>query len=140
MAVSVRLERRADPALAQRIVVLTVAVVVVAFAGGALVQASGYDAQKAFEAIIDGSFGGSYPISQTLAAAIPLATIALGTAVAFRVQLWNIGGEGQFYIGAFGATAVELVGGPAGWPPLILLPGMLLVGFVTGAAWALVPG
>src|SRR5919199_1083049 len=121
MAISVRLERRG------------------AAAGGLLVQASGYSALKAFEAIIDGSFGGSYPISQTLAAAIPLATIALGTAVAFRVQLWNIGGEGQFYMGAFGATAVELVGGPAGWPAPLLLPAMLLAGFVTGALWALLP-
>jgi ABC-type uncharacterized transport system permease subunit len=139
MAVSVRLERRADPPLAQRIVVLTLAVVLGALAGGVLVQASGYDAQKAFEAIIDGSFGGSYPISQTLAAAIPLATIALGTAVAFRVQLWNIGGEGQFYMGAFGATGVELIGGPAGWPAIVLLPAMLVAGFVAGAAWALLP-
>ena len=119
--------------------VLTLAVVLGAFAGGFLVQASGYSAVKAFTAILDGSFGGSYPISQTLAAAIPLATIALGTAVAFRVQLWNIGGEGQFYMGACGATAVELVGGPAGWPAVILLPLMLIAGFIGGAAWALVP-
>src|SRR5438270_4480582 len=140
MSISVRLERRAGLPLPQRVLVLSLAVVLGAVAGGVLVQASGYSAVTAFAAILDGSFGGSYPISQTLAAAIPLAIIALGTAVAFRVQLWNIGGEGQFYMGAFGATAVELVGGPAGWPPFVLLPGMLLVGFVTGAAWALVPG
>jgi simple sugar transport system permease protein len=119
--------------------VLTFAVALGALAGGLLVQASGYSAVRAFSAILDGSFGGSYPIAQTLAAAIPLATIALGTAVAFRVQLWNIGGEGQFYMGAFGATAVELIGGPAGWPAVILLPTMLVGGFVGGAAWALVP-
>ncbi len=139
MALSVRFERRATLPLPQRVVVLTLAVVLGACAGGLLVQATGYDAVKAFSAIIEGSFGGSYPISQTLAAAIPLATIALGTSVAFRVQLWNIGGEGQFYMGAFGATAVELVGGPAGWPALILLPAMLVAAFVAGAAWALVP-
>jgi len=110
-----------------------------AAAGGLLVQLSGYSAVTAFGAILEGSFGGSYPISQTLAAAIPLATIALGTCVAFRVQLWNIGGEGQFTMGAFGATGVELVGGPAGWPPIVLLPAMLLAGFIAGAAWALLP-
>jgi simple sugar transport system permease protein len=139
MAVSVRLERRANLPLPQRIVVLSLAVVLGAVAGALLVQASGYSAVKAFTAILEGSFGGSYPISQTLAAAIPLVTIALGTAVAFRVQLWNIGGEGQFYMGAFGATGVELIGGPAGWPALILLPAMLVAGFAAGAAWALVP-
>src|SRR6202521_2333515 len=139
MAYSVRLERRGNLPLAQRILVLTLAVVLGAVAGGILVQATGYSALKAAGAILDGSFGGTYPISQTLAAAIPLATIALGTAVAFRVQLWNIGGEGQFYMGAFCATGVELVGGPAGWPAVILLPAMLVAGFVGGAAWALVP-
>src|SRR5437868_1115852 len=140
MAISVRLERRVGLPLPQRVLVLALAVVLGAFAGGFLVQASGYSAVKAFTAILDGSFGGTYPISQTLAAAIPLATIALGTAVAFRVQLWNIGGEGQFYMGACGATAVELIGGPAGWPAVILLPSMLIAGFIGGAAWALVPG
>jgi len=139
VAVSVRLERRGNLPLAQRILVLTLAVVLGAVAGGVLVQATGYSALTAAGAILEGSFGGSYPISQTLAAAIPLATIALGTAVAFRVQLWNIGGEGQFYMGAFGATGVELIGGPAGWPAVVLLPAMLLAGFIAGAAWALLP-
>ncbi|HEV7663325.1 MAG TPA: ABC transporter permease [Chloroflexota bacterium] len=140
MALSVRFERRATTPLGLRVIVLSLAVVLGAFAGGLLVQASGYSALTAFSAILEGSFGGTYPISQTLAAAIPLATIALGTAVAFRVQLWNIGGEGQFYMGAFGATAVELIGGPAGWPAIVLLPAMMVGGFVAGAGWALLPG
>ena len=139
MAISVRLERRVGLPLPQRLLVLTLAVMLGAAAGGFLVQASGYSAVTAFSAILDGSFGGSYPLSQTLAAAIPLATIGLGTAVAFRVQLWNIGGEGQFYVGAFGATALELIGGPAGWPAVILLPAMLVAAFIAGAAWALLP-
>ena len=57
------------------------------------------------------------------------ACAALGTAVAFRVQLWNIGGEGQFYMGACAATGVELIGGPGGWPATVLLPAMLIAGF-----------
>ena len=140
MALSIRLERRVGLPLPQRVFVLALAVLLGALAGGLLVQLSGYSAVAAFSAILDGSFGGSYPVSQTLAAAIPLATIGLGTAVAFRVQLWNIGGEGQFYMGAFGATGVELIGGPAGWPAIILLPVMLIAGFLAGAAWALLPG
>jgi simple sugar transport system permease protein len=42
-------------------------------------------------------------------------------------------------MGAFGATGVELIGGPAGWPAIILLPAMFVVAFVAGAAWALLP-
>jgi simple sugar transport system permease protein len=137
--IALRVERRASVPLALRVGVLAAAVVLGVIAGGLVVQLTGYDAVKAFSAILEGSFDGAYPISQTLAAAIPLATIALGTSVAFRVQLWNIGGEGQFYMGAFGATAVELIGGPGGWPPVVLIPAMLLAGFAAGAAWALVP-
>src|SRR5438477_7898211 len=140
MSISVRLERRVGLPLPQRVLVLALAVALGALAGGILVQASGYSAVAAFVAIVDGSFGGSYPISQTLAAAIPLATIALGTAVAFRVQLWNIGGEGQFYMGAFGATGIELIGARAGWPTIALLPAMLVAAFTAGAAWAFLPG
>src|SRR4051794_34838636 len=139
MALALRLERRATLPLTQRVLVLSIAVVAGAIAGGLLVQASGYSALKAAGAIAEGSFGGTYPISQTLAAAIPLATIALGTAVAFRVQLWNIGGEGQFYMGAFGATAVELIGGPGPMAALVLLPPMLAAGVVARAGRALVP-
>src|SRR5438067_13220997 len=136
MAVSIRLERRTSLPLPQRIIILALAVLLGAVAGGLLVQASGYSAATAATAILEGSFGGSYPISQTLAAAIPLATIGLGTAVAFRVQLWNIGGEGHASISASGAPAVDLVGGPAGWPAVLPLPLMLIAGYLCGAAGA----
>src|SRR6185437_12594114 len=107
---------------------------------GLLIWLSGYDPVKAYTSIVGGSFGGAYALSQMLAASIPLATIGLGTAVAFRVRVWNIGGEGQFYMGAFAATGVELVGGPGGWPAAVLLPAMILAGFAGGAVWAAFPG
>lgn len=137
---AVRLERRMALPLAQRFAILFVAVAAGALASALFVGASGYDVGKAASAMIGGSIAGTYPLSQTVAAAIPLATIALGTSIAFRVQVWNIGGDGQFYIGALGATAVELIGGPAGWPAFLLIPLMLFAGFVGGALWALVPG
>lgn len=138
--IALRLERRAALPLGRRIGILAFAVVVGIVAGGGLVSLSGYSGVNAFQAIASGSFGSAYAISQMLAASIPLATIALGTAVAFRVQLWNIGGEGQFYFGAFAATGVELIGGPGGWPAGLLIPAMIVAGFAGGAAWALIPG
>ncbi|MHB8621623.1 MAG: ABC transporter permease [Chloroflexota bacterium] len=135
-----KLERRASLPLATRFAILCLSIVGGCLFGGFLVWLSGYSPIKAGTAIIEGSFVGGYALSQMLAAAIPLATVALGTAVAFRVKLWNIGGEGQFYMGAFGATGVELIGGPAGWPALTLLPAMLLGGFVAGAIWSVIPG
>ena len=136
----IRLERRARLPLARRIGILSLAVVLGVLASGLLIWLCGYDPVKAYREIVGGSFAGGYALSQMLAASIPLAIIALGTAVAFRIQLWNIGGEGQFYMGAFAATGVELVGGPAGWPALLLIPAMLAAGFVAGGLWAAVPG
>ena len=107
---------------------------------GLLVWLTGYDPIKAYTAIVGGSFGGAYSLSQMMAASIPLATIGLGTAVAFRVRVWNIGGEGQFYMGAFAATGVELIGGPGHWPAWLLMPAMLAAAFVAGALWAAIPG
>jgi general nucleoside transport system permease protein len=138
--VRVKLERRATLPLGKRIGILALAVAAGGLCGAILIWLSGYDPGKAYGAILTGSFIGSYSLSQMLAAAIPLAIIALGTAVAFRVQLWNIGGEGQFFMGAFGATGVELIGGPAGWPAFILIPAMLVASFVVGGAWAAIPG
>ncbi|HLQ33571.1 MAG TPA: ABC transporter permease [Chloroflexota bacterium] len=107
---------------------------------GLLIWLSGYDPVKAYTAIAAGSFGSAYALSQMLAASIPLATIALGTAVAFRVHVWNIGGEGQFFMGAFAATGVELVGAAGHWPAWLLMPAMIASGFAMGALWAAFPG
>jgi general nucleoside transport system permease protein len=136
----IRLERRASLPLGRRIGVLLVAIAAGVLAGGLLIWLCGYDPLKAYREIVQGSFGGGYALSQMLAASIPLAIIALGTAVAFRVQLWNIGGEGQFYMGAFAATGVELIGGPGAWPAALLIPAMIAAGFAGGALWAAFPG
>ncbi len=136
----IRLERRSSLPLGRRVAILTLAVITGVLFSGLLIWLSGYDPVKAYREIVQGSFGGGYALSQMVAASIPLAIIALGTAVAFRVQLWNIGGEGQFYMGAFAATGVELIGGPAGWPAVVLVPAMIVAGFVGGAVWAAFPG
>ena len=134
------LERRAEPGLARGIGVLALAVAAGMVFGGLVIWLSGYDPVKAYTAIFAGSFGGAYGLSQMLAASIPLATIALGTAVAFRVRIWNIGGEGQFYMGAFAATGVELAGAAGHWPAWLMMPAMLAAGFAMGALWAAFPG
>ena len=62
--------------------------------------------------------------------------IALGTLIAFRVKIWNIGLEGQYILGAIGATFAALFIPCA--PPLNLAF-QLLLGFILGMLWALVP-
>ncbi len=78
------------------------------------------------------------PITETLVAASPLIFTGLAVAISFRSGVFNIGVEGQFVLGAFGATvaAIALEGQPA---PLILLVAVI-AGTITGAAWGWLPG
>jgi len=61
--------------------------------------------------------------------------------VAFRMRLWNIGAEGQFVMGAFGASAIILAPVlPAETSRWIFIPVMVLAGMAAGAAWGFIPG
>ena len=61
-----------------------------------------------YNAMFVGALSTQYGISEIIVKLIPLTICALGIAVAFRMQLWNIGAEGQFYMGALGAGFVAL--------------------------------
>jgi general nucleoside transport system permease protein len=84
-----------------------------------------------------GAFGGFYSLSETLVKATPLLLTGLGVGLAFRLGFWNIGAEGQFYLGAMGGTWVAL--GYADLPALLLQPLMILGGCLAGTLWGLVP-
>jgi ABC-type uncharacterized transport system permease subunit len=80
------------------------------------------------------------PITETLVAATPLIFTGLAVAVAFRTSVFNIGVEGQFILGAFGATVAAIVFSEQGlWPPLVLLLAIIF-GIATGAVWGFIPG
>lgn len=80
------------------------------------------------------------PISETLVAATPLIFTGLAIAVSFRSGVFNIGGDGQFVLGALGATIFALAGRELGLPAAVTLILALLAGIVFGAAWGFVPG
>jgi ABC-type uncharacterized transport system permease subunit len=67
----------------------------------------------------------------------PLLLTALAVAIPARINLFNVGGEGQLYAGAMCATGVAL--GLAAFPTWVLMPATLLAGFAGGALWALLP-
>lgn len=84
-----------------------------------------------------GGFGSFVALEDTLLKSIPIFLCSLGVAVAFRMQVWNIGAEGQFALGAVGVTwAVMTFGGLPGW---LLMPVMFLCAAFAGAAWGLIP-
>jgi general nucleoside transport system permease protein len=78
------------------------------------------------------------PITETLVSATPLIFTGLAVAVAFRTSVFNIGVEGQFILGAFGATVALLL--LRGAPAPIPLIGATIAGVLTGAVWGFIPG
>ena len=87
------------------------------------------------------TFGSWAVFSDTLVKATPLILVGLACAVAFKMKLWNIGAEGQFYIGAFAASLVVLVPlVPPASPKVVVIGAMLIMGMVGGAIWGFFPG
>jgi simple sugar transport system permease protein len=82
-------------------------------------------------------FASAYGIAELALKATPLALIAIGLAVGFRANVWNIGAEGQFILGAIAATGVALYLPTES--PWIMLPTMVLAGALGGMLWAAIP-
>jgi ABC-type uncharacterized transport system permease subunit len=135
---AIRIERRlAQPRW------LTVAVplgsIVVAFGVMTLVLlATHHPPGHTFSRLFDSAFGGRDQLNSTFISATPLIFTGLCAAAAFRMNLFNIGGEGQLYMGAIlGAGAAIALGDT--WAPLSIAA-MIVAGAVGGAAFALIPG
>src|SRR5512140_344532 len=89
------------------------------------------DPVRAYGALIEGAFGSSSGITQSLVKATPLLLVGLGICIAFRASVINIGAEGQIILGAVAATwfALQFRTLP-GW---VLIPGTITLGFLAGA-------
>ncbi|MFZ0450554.1 MAG: ABC transporter permease [Desulfatiglandaceae bacterium] len=87
--------------------------------------------------LFKGAFGSPGALEDSLVKAIPIFLCSLGVAVTFRLQIWNIGAEGQFALGAVGATWVALQFPTL--PAALMLPGMVLVAMFAGGIWGLIP-
>jgi simple sugar transport system permease protein len=123
-------------------VLTSVGAVVVALLIGAIILAlAGGNPLAAYAQIARSSFGGLDVFSDTLVKAIPLMLTGLACAVAFSMRLWNIGVEGQFFLGAWGASAVVLTPLlPPQTPAWIMIPAMMVAGMAAGAFWGFIPG
>jgi simple sugar transport system permease protein len=113
--------------------------IILAFAIGALlIYLSGLNVGKAYSALFNGAFGSLFNFTQTLMNTIPLIFTGLAVAIGFKSGLFNIGGEGQMYLGAFvtAITAIYL----SFLPSIILIPLVLLAGGLAGSAWSFIPG
>jgi simple sugar transport system permease protein len=104
---------------------------------GIVFQLAGYSAKEMFESIADGAFLNPGAWRNSLRWALPLFITACGVVISFRCGFFNVGAQGQFYIGAIGATfVVDFMGD---WPAALVIPLAFLAGIAGGAVWALWP-
>lgn len=106
-----------------------------------LVAWAGAPVGRTYALLLDGAFGSRFAIAETLTRASPLILTGLAAAVAFRARLYNIGAEGQLYLGALAAIAVGGLHDGTGYnlPPAILFPLMIAAGATAGALLLLGP-
>ena len=117
------------------------AIVIALIIGGVIIAIAGGDPLRTYAHIANASFGDLGVFSDTIVKATPLILVGLACSVAFRMRLWNIGAEGQFFLGAFGASAVVLTPLlPPETSPWIFIPVMMLAGIAAGALWGFIPG
>ncbi|MBF9060092.1 ABC transporter permease [Rhodobacterales bacterium HKCCSP123] len=134
-----RFERREQSSVALTVMAPVAAILAALVMAGVLIAIAGANAFEAYGLILRGAFGSRLGITETLTRATPLILTGLAAAVAFRARLWNIGGEGQLYMGALAITAFGLLPGIAGAPAPVAILACLIVGALAGAALLLGP-
>ncbi|WP_273888979.1 ABC transporter permease [Rubrobacter naiadicus] len=114
-----------------------VAIVLALVIGAIIVAATGNNPAAAYGALLDGAFGSAPAVGRTLVNATPLVLTGLAFAIPFRASMFNIGGEGQLFIGAITAAALgtTVAGSGVVWVAIIILA-CLAAGFL----WGAIPG
>lgn len=115
-----------------------VAIVIALLIGVFIIAGLGVNPADAYQQLFVSSFTSPQGVGSMIAQAVPLLVLSAGVIVSFRAGFFNIGGEGQLYVGA-------LAGAWAGFtftslPGPILVPLVLVCAFVAGALWGFIPG
>ena len=133
-----RFERRADVPLHLVALAPVAAIGAALLLCAGLIAAAGVNPLTAYAEMFRGALGSRLSITETLTRATPLILTGLAASVAFRARLWNIGGEGQFYLGAL-FTAWAGHGAALGLPVPLAVALLLAGGMVVGALTLLGP-
>jgi simple sugar transport system permease protein len=113
---------------------LVIALIIV----GMVLVATGHSPFSTYQSMFQAGFTNEGAFSATLLSATPLLFTGLCAAVAFRMRVYNIGGEGQLYVGAIGAAGAALALG--GQPAVVVILGTIGAGIAAGALWGAIPG
>ena len=138
----IKIEPRLDEPSAWYPVAVSIGAIVLALIlGGILIMVAGGNPIASYAHIARASFGDIGVLSDTIVKATPILLTALACSIAFRMKLWNIGAEGQFIMGAWGASAIVLTPIlPAETSRWLFIPVMAIAGMAAGAIWGFIPG
>lgn len=136
-----RLEKRSKTSALALLLAPVGAVLFTLAVGALLVLWAGAAVGQTYGLLLQGGFGSVFALSETLTRAIPLMLTGLAATVAFKARLFNIGAEGQLYVGALAAVAVGGLHGGTGFdlPPALLFGLMMLAAALAGALLLLGP-
>ncbi|HSG12774.1 MAG TPA: ABC transporter permease [Gaiellaceae bacterium] len=136
-----RFERRLDQPR-WLMVAVPVGSIVVAFGLMAVVLlVTGHSPIATYRRLFDAAFFANGALTSTLVFCTPIVFTGLAAAAAFRMQLYNIGGEGQFYFGAIAGVGIALYLGDHGVQSTpVFVVAMVAAGMLAGAAWGAIPG
>ena len=132
-----RLEARPQPSRVMSIGSPLLALAITVVVGIVLFAALGKDPVRGLQVFFIEPVRSAYALSELSIKAVPLVLIALGLALCFRSNIWNIGAEGQFVVGALAAGWVAMQAGPGtAWLGKGIVVSILLAGVLGGMAWA----
>lgn len=131
------LQTRPAPSAAMRVAAPFMALAATLTFAAALFAALGKDPAEGLYVFFLEPLTDAWSLEEVLVKTAPLALIAAGLAVCYRANVWNIGAEGQLVIGALVGGAIPVL--LPGWEGPLVLPAMLLLGLIGGAAYGLAP-
>ncbi len=139
--ISIAVEKRTEDIPRWMPAATSVGAVVVAFVFSAIVLwFIGSDPLSVYDFFLRATFGSWAALSDTMVKATPLILVGLACTVAFKMKLWNIGAEGQFYMGAFFASLVVLVPlVPPDSPRILVIALMAVMGMAGRRILGLLP-
>ncbi|MBU6259913.1 MAG: ABC transporter permease [Burkholderiales bacterium] len=133
----IRFEKRAAPSRLMQVATPVASVLLTMVLGALMFDLLGFDGVRAIRETFITPIVASYKWVDVAAKAAPLIIIGLGLSLSNRAQVWNIGAEGQYVIGALAGAGVALAWPQA--PGVVIIPLMLACGALGGALWAAIP-
>lgn len=134
---SMRIHRRQEQPFWRSCLVLVAAITAAVWFSAMMLAFQGKPPVEGLRILFTGAFGSMWALEDCLVKSVPIFLCSLGVGIAFRLQIWNIGAEGQFALGAVGATGFAL------WfpdlPAYAMLPGMMLFAGAAGGFWGFIP-